>query len=363
MINTNPYALESYNYNLPAQLIAQEPLEKRDTSRLMVLNRKQKTWQHYNFNALPEILNSNDVLIANNSKVLRARLLGYRVIENNRSRFFLLGGKVEFLLLKELEHCVWEGAFHASAKPKKGLKFFVQALGEEGLLGEIVRPSFESQYGTVVVKFNINPLKSQAAQVPLPPYIDRAPSVQDLVTYQTIYAKKEGSSAAPTAGFHFTSELMQKLKEKKIAWQEITLHVGLGTFRPVKTLDIREHKMHEEDYEISQTVAQKLAQYKKESRRFVAVGTTTLRTLESGIKPGLQKTNLFLYPGCPGCCGNKVFPFKIVDALITNFHLPRSTLLMLVCAFAGRDYVLSAYEEAIRQRYRFYSYGDAMLIV
>lgn len=344
---------KSYDFKLPQERIAQIPANPRDSSRLMVLDRKKGTWEHHVFRELPDLLQSQDVLVANNSKVMRARLIG-----NRRGPGYALAGKVEFLLLKEKGPELWEGAFHASGRARIGFEFYVQTLDSKGLIGKIVSPSAASPFGTVWVQFNRDPLKCGAGRVPLPPYIRSQDGEEEF--YQTIYAKKEGSAAAPTAGFHFTSFLTEKLKTQNIGWEEITLHVGLGTFRPVKTHDIREHQMHEEVFEISENTARNLDHFKRQGRRIIAVGTTSARTLESAwdgrILSGVRNTRLFLYPG-----GDQGFHF--VDAMITNFHLPRSTLLMLVCAFAGKDFVLSAYQEAIGLGYRFYSFGDAMLIL
>lgn len=363
MINLN--SLEAYQFDLPENLIAEYPCEPRDASRLLVVDRKSGTIEHRVFKELPKFLNVDDVLVVNNAKVLKVRLLGNRLLEKNGG--LILGGKVEFLLLEELSPLRWEGAFHASVKHKPGVRFLIPTPDGQGLHGKIVAGASQSAQGTVIVEFDRDPVESGAGEVPLPPYIQRKSTCTDEDTYQTKYASRSGAAAAPTAGFHFTPELISCLRSQGVGWEEITLHVGLGTFRPVKVADIREHPMHEERYEISESVAQNVTRAKIAGKRIVAVGTTAVRTLESAwsggyvavennfLKGGANRTKLFLHPGQA--------QFRVVDRLITNFHLPGSTLLMLVCAFAGRDLVLRAYEEAIRENYRFYSYGDAMLIL
>ena len=347
-------SLNSYDYALPPELIAQRPAEPRDESRLLVIDRKSGKFTHRKFKDLPEYLDANDLMVANNTQVFRARLAGQRILDPGT-----MGGKVEMLLLEEISPGVWEGAFHAAARHKVGLRFLVPTPDGQGLIGEIVKGSYESKGGTIQAKFSRDPIATGAGEIPLPHYIDRATDAQDLSQYQTLYAKNLGSAAAPTAGLHFTPAVMAKLKEKNIAWREVTLHVGLGTFRPVKTENIRDHVMHEERYEISEALAQEITAHKHEGKRILAVGTTSVRTLESAwenhhLQPGPGRTSIFIYPG-----GR---PFHVVDRLLTNFHLPKSTLLMLVCAFAGRDLMMAAYEEAVREKYRFFSYGDAMLV-
>jgi S-adenosylmethionine:tRNA ribosyltransferase-isomerase len=352
--------LSDYDYDLPTGLIAQTPLHPRGSSRLLVLHRKERRWEHRQFRDLPDYLDSKDLLVANNTSVIKARLLGYRIrLENGVPQ---KGGKVEFVLLEEVEPLVWEGLFHASAKYLPGLKFEIPTPDGQALQGELIRGSAESPSGTVVAKFNRNPLESGAGEIPLPHYIERGPNSEDLVDYQTVYAKAAGSAAAPTAGLHFTPELLAELKGKGIHWEELTLHVGLGTFRPVKNEVISQHVMHQERFEVSTSSAAHISKWKNSGKRVVAVGTTSVRTLEaawdaqlSGVRSGQGRTALFIRPGH--------FHFQVVDRLLTNFHLPKSTLLMLVSAFADREFVLAAYREAVKEKYRFFSYGDAMLVL
>lgn len=364
MSQVDLHSIDAYDFELPESLIAQTPAVPRDSSRLLVVDRASGKISHRVFTDLPEYLDAKDLLVANNTRVMKARLLGSRLLETGE-----LGGKVEFLMLEELEPLVWEGMFHASAKHKPGLKFMIETPDGQGLRGTLVRGASDSPSGTVVARFDRDPIESGAGLLPLPPYIQRAKLSQhprasqapkDSHDYQTIYAKKQaGSAAAPTAGLHFTPQVMDALKARGAQWAEVTLNVGLGTFRPVKAADVREHVMHEEQYEVSPEAAEEITAAKREGRRVVAVGTTSVRTLESawngGLKPGVGRTSIFIFPG-----GHE---FKVVDRLITNFHLPKSTLLMLVSAFAGRDLILEAYREAVREKYRFFSYGDAMLIL
>ena len=357
--------LQSYNYHLPEELIAQHPASPRDSARLLVIDRARGEFEHRHFRDLPEYLGRDDLIVVNNTRVLKARLLGHRVLPGGGA-----GGKVEFVLLEERSPRVWEGLFHASAKYLPGLEFEIPSPDGRGLRGRLVRGSSESAHGTVVAEFDRDPVESGAGEVPLPKYIKRdrktlvasetTPSdTKDEVDYQTAYAKYFGSAAAPTAGLHFTPELIQKLRAQGVGWEELTLHVGLGTFRPVKEENVSRHLMHEERYEVSAEAARHISESKRSGHRLVAVGTTSVRTLESawgdgGLQAGVGRTSLFIRPG--------TYQFKAVDRLITNFHLPKSSLLMLVCAFAGRELVMRGYEEAVRERYRFFSYGDAMLI-
>jgi S-adenosylmethionine:tRNA ribosyltransferase-isomerase len=364
--------LSDYDYHLPEELIAQHPVEPRDSSRLLVIDRKTGTWVHRHFRDIGEYYGRNDLMIANNSRVIKARLLGQRVTrEKNGGE--ILGGKVEFFMLEEKASRTWEGLFHASAKYLPGLEFLIPTPDGKGLRGKLIRGSAESPSGSVVAEFDRDPIQSDAGELPLPKYIRREKtgdvkkvgttfltSPADSEAYQTVYSKELGSAAAPTAGLHFTDRLLKELHEKGVEWSEVTLHVGVGTFRPVKTENIAEHVMHEERFEISATTAQKINEAKKGGVRITAVGTTSVRTLESAIKgealaSGIGRTSLFIRPDH--------FEFQIVDRLITNFHLPKSSLLMLVGAFAGRELVLAAYQEAVREKYRFFSYGDAMLIL
>ncbi len=363
LMTSNPFDLNNYDFELPEELIAQKPVEPRDQSRLLVINRKEGTWEHRTFRDLPEYLDSRDLLIANNTQVFKARLEGHRMTKPGEHH---PGGKVEMLLLEEHEPLVWEGAFHASAKHKPGLKFEVPTPDGKKLIGEIVRGASESPSGTVWARFDRDPISAQAGVIPLPHYIKRdqssGSSADDLKNYQTVYAKNLGSAAAPTAGLHFTPELMKELRARGAEWREVTLHVGLGTFRPVKTDDIRQHVMHEERYEVPDAVANEVnAARKSGERRILAVGTTSVRTLESawqpgtGLRSGWGRSSLFIYP--------EKHQFQVVDRMITNFHLPKSTLFILVCAFAGTDLMKEAYASAIQERYRFFSYGDGMLIL
>lgn len=358
------FALDDYDFFLPEARIAQAPVEPRDASKLLVLNRADGARSHRLFRDLPSLLRAGDLLVANNTRVFRARLLGRRVLESPHGREEP-GGKVEFLMLERIEPLVWEGAFHASAKHKPGVKFDVPVpeAGAPPIRGEIVRGASESPNGLVWVRFDRDPIASRAGEIPLPPYIDRPATTQDEERYQTIYASGEaGSAAAPTAGLHFTPGVREALARAGVEWAEVTLNVGLGTFRPVKAADIREHAMHEERYFISDPTADAIERAKREGRRVIAVGTTVVRAIESAWDPeagrlarGERRTSIFLHPGGQ-------LP-KLIDGLITNFHLPKSTLLMLVSAFAGRDRILEAYREAVARDYRFFSYGDAMLIL
>jgi S-adenosylmethionine:tRNA ribosyltransferase-isomerase len=353
--------LSAYNYELPAAQIAQRPMEPRDASRLLVIDRKKGTWEHKIFRDFPDYIEAQSLLVANNSKVIPARLLGRRLLEKRPGQWEL-GGKIEFLLLEEVRPLVWEGAFHAAAKHKPGVRFEIPTPDGKGVRGIMVRGASESPSGTVLAEFDRDPVESGAGEIPLPHYIERSVDERDHDTYQTIYARQAGSAAAPTAGLHFTDAVMSKLQAKNVAWREVTLHVGLGTFRPVKVERVGEHTMHEERYSIDQVVADEITTAKKTARPVIAVGTTSVRTLESAwladnggkLRAGPGRTSIFIRPGH--------YEFKVVDQLLTNFHLPGSTLLMLVCAFAGHELMMAAYREAVREGYRFFSYGDAMLI-
>lgn len=394
-MSSSQFSLESYDFSLPSGLIAQVPVQPRDASRLLVVDRGRGRWEHRRFSDLPEFVDAQDLLVANNTRVLKARLLGHRLLEGPTGREER-GGKIEFLLLEELRPRVWEGMFHAAAKHKPGVRFEIPTPDGKGLRGTLVRGASESPNGTVVAELDRDPIESGAGVVPLPPYIDwdaravtawpadpsaaragigprRNPAMDGAIEalhergYQTIYAKEFGASAAPTAGLHFTSEVLEKIRAKGARWAEITLHVGLGTFRPVKEEDVRRHVMHEERYDISQETADEVNAAKRDGRRVLAVGTTSVRTLEGAwtqrlgqpgeLPAGGGRTSIFIYPGA------STAQFKVVDRLLTNFHLPKSTLLMLICAFAGRDLTLAAYADAVKERYRFFSYGDAMLIL
>jgi S-adenosylmethionine:tRNA ribosyltransferase-isomerase len=343
--------LSDYDYHLPEELIAQHPVEPRDSSRLLVIDRKTGTWVHKHFRDLGEYFSKGDLLVANNSRVIQARLLGNRLVEGK------LGGKIEFFMLEEKSPRVWEGLFHASAKYLAGLEFFIPTPDGKGLRGKLIRGSAESPSGSVVAEFDRDPIAAEAGELPLPKYIKHSPEKEDAESYQTVYSKELGSAAAPTAGLHFTPLLLDQLRAKGVDWAEVTLHVGVGTFRPVKTENIAEHVMHEERFDISLDAA---ARVRVHRGHITAVGTTSVRTLESAFREGevasgVGRTSLFIRPGH--------FEFQVVNRLITNFHLPKSSLLMLVGAFAGRELILEAYQEAVRQKYRFFSYGDAMLIL
>ncbi len=342
-----------FDYHLSKEFIAQEPIEPRDHSRLLILDRKIKKIEHKRFYEILNYLSDNDVLVFNNSKVVPARLYGKKIPTQ---------GKTEILLIrpenkKIFDFISWPKRWVIIGKPQlkqEQIIEFSQAL--KGKIEEIL--NYER-----IICFNMegNALKQEIlslGQFPLPPYITN-PIKYSFSKYQTIYAEKEGSIAAPTAGFHFTKDLFKKIKEKGIDIQFITLHVGLGTFLSVKSQDIEKHQMHSESFELSKDVAKILNKAKSEGKRIIAVGTTVTRVLESCVnenselEPKQEQTDLFIYPGCK---------FKFVDSLITNFHLPKSTLLMLVFAFAGGDIILKAYQQAIMKKYRFFSFGDAMFI-
>ena len=360
------HQLGAYDFDLPETLIAQKPAQPRDSARLLVLHRNSGKIEHRTFADLPSYMDANDLFVANNTQVFKARLLGHRLIQEGET--WIEGGKVEFLLLEEVAPLTWEGMFHASVKHKPGVRFLIKTPDGKGLYGELIQGASDSEHGTVVASFDRDPISCGAGIVPLPPYIRRkhltpmgSPTGSDDEDYQTVYAKRLGSAAAPTAGLHFSERVMKSLRERGVEWEEITLHVGLGTFRPVKDEDVRRHVMHEERFEIASDVAGRITEGKRNGKRIVAVGTTSVRTLESAwdqegfLRFGPGRTSLFIRPG--------EYQFRVVDRMLTNFHLPRSTLLMLVCAFAGREAVLEAYREAVKEGYRFFSYGDAMLLI
>lgn len=336
-----------FDYYLPSELIAQEPLVYRDKSRLLVLDRKTQSIKHTYFEKLSDFLNSNDLLILNNSEVIPARFLG----EKEKTC-----GKVEVLLLKRLTPDTWEVLVNPSKRVKIGTKIIFQA---DVLKGEVIKINSE---GSRIIKFlfkgSFENVLKKIGQMPTPPYIKK--HLKSPERYQTIYAKVAGSVAAPTAGFHFTKKIFQKLNKKNIKRAFLTLHIGLGTFQPVKARDIKDHQMQEEYFLISKKSLDVINQAKSAKKRIITVGTTTVRALETSasLKGILEKesgrTNLFIYP---------CYKFKITEGLLTNFHLPKSTLFILVCAFAGRDLIFKAYKEAIEKRYRFYSFGDCMLII
>jgi S-adenosylmethionine:tRNA ribosyltransferase-isomerase len=360
--------LSDFDYHLPEELIAHAPVEPRDQSRLMVLHRKTGRIEHRKFCDLPEYLDQRDILVANNTRVLHARLIGQRLPEGVAdpvAQSALLGGKVELLLLEEVRPGVWESLYHGSARGKPGLRVHIPTRDGRGLIGTLTRGTKGSDQGTVEVQFDRDPEIAGAGELPLPPYIERRPGadgVDDESRYQTVYARELGSAAAPTAGLHFTDNLLGRLQAQGVDWREVTLHVGIGTFRPVKAEALSDHIMHEERYRVPDSVAAELNTAKKSGRRIVAVGTTSVRTLETAwdrealmLKSGSGRSRLFIRPGH--------FEFGAVDRMITNFHLPKSTLLMLVGAFAGVELMREAYRQAVAERYRFFSYGDAMLIL
>lgn len=336
-----------FDYELPEELIAQTPIKKRDESRLMVLNRKEQTIEHKIFKDIIDYLKPGDVLVRNNTKVIPARLFGKKET----------GAKVEFLLLNNIEGDIWESIVRPGNKLHVGTKVI---FGDGILEAEIleIMPG-----GTRKVEFKyegiFNEILDKIGLMPLPPYIHE--SLKEKDRYQTVYAKYDGSAAAPTAGLHFTPELLEKIQEKGVEIANVTLHVGIGTFRPVKEDTVEAHKMHSEHFYIKQEDVDKINKAKQEGRRVIAVGTTSCRVLESiadentgMVKPIEDDTEIFIYPG---------YKFKCIDGLITNFHLPQSTLLMLVSALSGKEYIMKAYKEAVKEKYRFFSFGDAMLII
>lgn len=350
--------VDEFDYELPEELIAQKPADKRDASRLMVVHRDSHTLEHKHFFDILDYLNEGDVLVLNNSKVLPARLYGVK--EGT-------GAKIEFLLIKRIEGDTWE----TMVRPGRRMK-----PGDSVIFCE--NPLFKAKVvdygadGTRIVDFEYEGIfmerLEEIGSMPLPPYIERASEDDDKDRYQTVYCREEGSVAAPTAGLHFTEELLSKAADKGVELVYVTLHVGIGTFRPVKCENVEEHSMHFEEYYISEDAADTINRAKRDGRRVISVGTTSTRTVESAayfmdsseneadcwqVKSGSGSTGIFIYPG---------YEFKIIDSLITNFHLPKSTLMMLISALYDREHILEAYEEAIRERYRFFSYGDAMFI-
>lgn len=339
--------LKDFYYDLPQELIAQDPLEDRASSRLMVVDKTTGEITHRSFRDIVEYLKPGDCLVLNNTKVIPARLLGNKVDTN---------AGIEVLLLKRRENDIWETLVKPGKKAKPGTKI---SFGDGLLIGEVLDVVEE---GNRLIQFSYEGIFEEVldklGQMPLPPYITH--QLQDKNRYQTVYAKHEGSAAAPTAGLHFTKELLAQIEQMGVSIANVTLHVGLGTFRPVKVENIAEHHMHSEFYQIEQSEADKINQAKQNGGRVICVGTTSCRTLESAadengfVKECSGWTEIFIYPG---------YRFKVLDGLITNFHLPESTLLMLVSALAGREHILAAYEEAVKEKYRFFSFGDAMTIL
>ncbi len=337
---------QDFSFDLPQELIAQDPLKDRASSRLLVLDKETGETSHHVFREIKDYLHPGDCLVINDTKVIPARLIGSKIGTD---------AKIEILLLKRKEDNVWETLVKPGKKAKPGARI---SFGEGLLIGEVIDVVEE---GNRLVRFTYDgifeEILDQLGQMPLPPYITH--QLEDKNRYQTVYAKHSGSAAAPTAGLHFTPELLQEIKDEGVDIASVTLHVGLGTFRPVKVDNILEHHMHSEFYQIEESEAEKINRAKEKGGRIICVGTTSCRTIESAadenghLRAGSGWTDIFIYPG---------YKFKILDCLITNFHLPESTLLMLVSALAGREHVLAAYEEAVKERYRFFSFGDAMFI-
>ena len=337
---------QDFSFDLPQELIAQDPLKDRAGSRLLVLDKETGETSHHVFREIKDYLHPGDCLVINDTKVIPARLIGSKIGTD---------AKIEILLLKRKEDNVWETLVKPGKKAKPGARI---SFGEGLLIGEVIDVVEE---GNRLVRFTYDgifeEILDQLGQMPLPPYITH--QLEDKNRYQTVYAKHSGSAAAPTAGLHFTPELLQEIEGEGVDIASVTLHVGLGTFRPVKVDNILEHHMHSEFYQIEESEAEKINRAKEKGGRVICVGTTSCRTIESAadknghLRAGSGWTDIFIYPG---------YKFKLLDCLITNFHLPESTLLMLVSALAGREHVLAAYEEAVKERYRFFSFGDAMFI-
>ncbi len=359
--------LSEFDYPLPPELIAQYPLAERDASRLLVVDRSGGGFQDHGFRELPGLLREGDLLVFNNTRVFPARLLGRRrgtraqpIGRHNPARREYLSGEVEMLLTRRESQEIWQALVRPGRRIRTGE---VAVFGDGELEAEVLG---RAEYGVRRIRLRVQSGSVEEAidrigHVPLPPYIRRPDEAHDRARYQTVYAKAWGAAAAPTAGLHFTERILRELAERGVETCEITLHVGLGTFQPVRTERVEEHRMEAEPYEVSPEAASAINRALEQGRRVVAVGTTTVRTLEhlatehgGRIVAGRGETRLFIYPG---------FRFRVTAALLTNFHLPRSTLLMLVCAFGGRELSLRAYRHAVAERYRFYSYGDSMLIV
>ena len=348
--------LSDYNYDLPEELIAQDPSEKRDESRLFVLDRAENTYSHRHFYDIKDYFHPGDILVVNNSKVIPARLLGHRFKKDTTGVYTdKLGSEIELLLLERKSEKVWEALSRPGHKTPIGTRL---SFGNGLLTGEVIDIT---EGGNRLVRFDYEgefmALLDKIGEMPLPPYIHK--KAEDKSRYQTVYAKYDGSAAAPTAGLHFTKELLAQLEEMGVVKVEVTLHVGLGTFRPVKENDITHHKMHSEFYSVSRENAEKYNAARRAGGKVFCVGTTSCRTLESCADENgyltecSGYTDIFIYPG---------YHFKAVDHLITNFHLPESTLIMLISALAGRERILDAYACAVKEKYRFFSFGDAMLI-
>ncbi len=336
---------DDFDFYLPEELIAQTPLEKRDSSRMLVLDKKTGSIEHKHFSDIVDLLTPNDVLVLNDTKVIPARLIGVKEETN---------AVIEILMLKDLGNNVWECLSKPAKRVKEGtiIKFSDKLSAKCVKVKDEGIREFELIYNGILYE-----ILDELGEMPLPPYIHE--KLKDKDRYQTVYAKNIGSAAAPTAGLHFTDELLKKIEDKGIELYYVTLHVGLGTFRPVNVEDVTKHKMHSEFYQMSKEVADGLNKAKKEGKRIISVGTTSTRTLETimglygEFKECSGSTEIFIYPG---------YEFKAIDALITNFHLPKSTLIMLVSALAGKDHILNAYNEAVKEKYRFFSFGDSMFI-
>ena len=362
--------IEELDYTLPSELISQRPLGRRDASRMLLLDRTSGRFEDRLFLELPSLLRGDELLVYNNARVIPARLFGKRKGINSQqpsraTQREHLQGRVEVFLAKRVEPHVWEALVRPGRRLPVGEKI---SFGEGELEGEIVG---RGELGLRTIRFtasqggDVDGLLESLGHVPLPPYIEREDEIADRARYQTIFAKQPGAIAAPTAGLHFTPEIVAKIHERGVETCEVTLHVGLGTFQPIHVEDLKDHIMHAERYEIPERAAEKISAARAQGRKVLAVGTTVVRTLEDGalrtvqdgsanlVAAGSGDARLFITPG---------FSFRVVDALLTNFHLPRSTLIALVCAFAGRENVLSAYRHAVEAKYRFYSYGDCMLI-
>lgn len=343
--------LSEFDYQLPEELIAQEPLERRDASRMLVVERDSKSWTEYNFSSFPELVREGDVVVINNTRVFPARLLGQRDPS---------GGRVEVLLLREIETSIWEALVRPAQRLNEGAQV---RFGDSSLRAEVIA---SSTGGVRTLKFSgekpLDTLIDEVGQTPLPPYIKRigGSSETDKERYQTMFAREKGAIAAPTAGLHFTPAITKALRDRGVRIAEITLHVGYGTFEPVRVDDVEAHKVAAEFFGISDAAAAMINEARAAGGRVVAIGTTTTRALETAaggdgiINPGNGSTELTIKPG---------YKFRAVDALLTNFHLPRSSLLILVSAFAGRELVLNAYHDAVKARFRFYSYGDCMFVI
>lgn len=351
---------QDFYFDLPQELIAQDPLEDRSNSRLLVLDKKSGAIEHKVFKQITEYLKKGDCLVINDTKVIPARLIGERIIDTSKVKPGFEAGKegacIELLLLKRRENDIWETLVKPGKKAKPGTKI---KFGNGALMAEILDIVEE---GNRLVKFSyqgiFEEILDELGQMPLPPYITH--ELKDKNRYQTVYAKYKGSAAAPTAGLHFTTELLKEIEKMGVVIAHVTLHVGLGTFRPVKEENILEHHMHSEHYQVLPQEAEKINTAKRQGHRVICVGTTSCRTVEAAaneqgiVISGNGDTEIFIYPG---------YQFKVLDCLITNFHLPESTLLMLVSALAGREQVLHAYQEAVKEQYRFFSFGDAMLLI